>query len=165
MTKKDSPETMSYELLDTHMLKAITIANTYQYAKVYDMAYLFDMMLDSGITRDDIKKLAVILSDGLVDITQKDFDLQYQQSIINNKTIIPPKHLDTVVTFDMLQSAENLDRDKVFDMAFDDTFIGSMVHSLQQTTVNCIKFQLKYGIQTLILLINDELVWEIYPLN
>jgi hypothetical protein len=164
MKENNNPE-ISYENMDSYMLDAVTISNTYNYSIVNDMSYIFESLMDYNIGRNDIKNLVIILYDMLKDINQKDYDLQYRQSIVMSNSIIPPKAMDTVITYDMLRESETLNRDKVFDMAFDDRFIGSMVHSLQQTTVNSIKFQLKYCINSLTKLFEDELVWSMYKVK
>ena len=129
--------------LDSTLVDAVSLANAYNYSISNDISYILTYMDTNNITDEIIEIFIVFLNDIIDDMNDRDFDLQYSDSVIDvNNVFQPQQKKDTVLTLSIIDSVNQL----VPGVKFNESEIFLL---LQQTTVNGIKYQCKYTLTSL----------------
>lgn len=157
-----TPETV-YDY-DTTLLTAITISNVYNYAEKFNIAYFFKYMEDNQIDYSVIDAYCNMIDSMLTEMIHKDYDLQYTTPEIDDSgRIIPHRQQETVITLEILKICEELTTRDVQN--FSEQSLDELIFSLQQISVNGMKFQLKYALETLYRIRTESFIWQTLGLD
>jgi len=148
---------------DYIIVNAVNLSNIYIFSSKNDPYKIVEYLKINNISYNDIESILSVLYELLVEFQEKDYSLQYDKSIIKNNFIIPPVKKDTVITLNVLQNIENLTPEHI--KSFDKKELNSLIYSIQQATVNGIKFQLRYAIETLNKILDDDYIWNYLGIN
>ena len=148
---------------DYIIVNAVNLSNIYIFSSKNDPYKIVEYLKINNISYNDIESILSVLYELLVEFQEKDYSLQYDKSIIKNNFIIPPVKKDTVITLNVLQNIENLTPEHI--KSFDKKELNSLIYSIQQAAVNGIKFQLRYAIETLNKILDDDYIWNYLGIN
>lgn len=137
---------------DGTMIEAVNLANMYNayLAGSFDINHYLD---ENGIDYTVVDSYCNFLYDMLLEMVDRDYDLQYNNSVEDGH-IIPGQKFDTVVTLDMMTTLEEYDPTGVDPK--------QLQYTMYQLAVNAVKFQVKYALNSLEDLRANERVWGEY---
>lgn len=140
------------------LMNAINLANLYNYYDTSGNPYLFDYMLHNDIDYSIIDLYCNVLERILVELQNKDYDLQYLEGQVSEDgKIIPGRKQDTFITFDLLKVVEMYQESDLANMT--QRAREEVLYTMNQIAVNGLKFQLKYALSTIKRLLKDESIW------
>lgn len=128
--------------LDSTLVDAVTLANALNYSINNDISYISKYVNDNNVTMELVELYIDFLFDIIEDMNERDFDLQYTDSIISNNVFQRQQKKDTVLTLSIIDSVNQLTPGVKYEEQ--DIFL-----LLQQSVVNGIKYQCKYAMTSL----------------
>jgi hypothetical protein len=137
---------------DGTMIGAVNLANMYN-SYLAGALDINEYLESSGIDYGIVDAYCNFLYDLLIELTDRDYDLQYNNSIEDGH-IIPGQKFDTVVTLDMMSTLEDYDISGVEP--------SQIQYTMYQLSVNAVKFQVKYALNSLEYMRSDEDLWGEY---
>lgn len=128
--------------IDSNLVDAVSLANAFNYSIANDISYITTYLNDNDISIGTIDFYIELLHDIIDDMANRDFDLQYSDTVIDNFVLQPQSKKDTVLTLSIIDSVYSLKPGVKYSES--DIFL-----LLQQTAVNGIKYQCKYALTSL----------------
>lgn len=128
--------------IDANLVDAVSLANAFNYSIANDISYINNYLNDNDISTGTIDFYIELLYDVIDDMSNRDFDLQYSDTIIDDFVFQPQSKKDTVLTLSIIDSVFQLKPNVKYTES--DVFL-----LLQQTAVNGIKYQCKYALTSL----------------
>jgi hypothetical protein len=149
---------------DQTLIDAINLCNIFSHAEKYNIALFFRYIEEKDIDYSTVDAYCSIIEILLEEYQLKDYDLQYTPAVVDdNGRIVPYQPLDTIITLDFIKSVENLNANDL--ECFNRSQHQELLLNFQQATINGMKFQLKYALDTLYHIRTETFIWDVLGIS